>query len=237
VRIVAPTFGDDDIVSAVGRGQEMLSILESEPVDLLLLDLQLPGEDGLDLARQVREISRVPILILSGRSDEVDRVMGLELARLASGTRMSVYWPAVPTPDNTGSETASEDAGAGETILIVDDERDLVTLTEELLASLGYEPVGFSDARAALDAFRHNPRRFDAILTDERMQPLSGLEFAARIHEIEPRVSIILMTGHRDTSVDRRARKEGIAEILDKPLRVQTLRGVLASQLRGVLSR
>jgi two-component system OmpR family response regulator len=67
-------------VSAVGRGQDMLSILESEPVDLLLLDLQLPGEDGLELARQVREISRVPILILSGRSDEADRVMGLELA-------------------------------------------------------------------------------------------------------------------------------------------------------------
>jgi DNA-binding response OmpR family regulator len=67
-------------VSAVGRGQEMLSILESEPVDLLLLDLRLPGEDGLDLARQVREISQVPILILSGRTDEADRVMGLELA-------------------------------------------------------------------------------------------------------------------------------------------------------------
>src|ERR1700722_2065742 len=67
-------------VSAVGRGHEMLAILESEPVDLLLLDLVLPGEDGLDLARQVREISQVPILILSGRSDEADRVMGLELA-------------------------------------------------------------------------------------------------------------------------------------------------------------
>jgi two-component system OmpR family response regulator len=72
--------GQDFRVSTVSRGQEMLSILESEPVDLLLLDLRLPGEDGLDLARQVREISRVPILILSGRSDEADRVMGLELA-------------------------------------------------------------------------------------------------------------------------------------------------------------
>jgi len=72
--------GQDFRVSAVGRRQEMLSILKIEPVDLLLLDLQLPDEDGLDLARQVREISQVPILILSGRSDEADRVMGLELA-------------------------------------------------------------------------------------------------------------------------------------------------------------
>jgi DNA-binding NtrC family response regulator len=147
---------------------------------------------------------------------------------------MAVYWPAVEAPDTTGSEAGLGGAGAGETILIVDDERELVTVTEELLASLGYEPVGFSDARAALDAFRHNPSRFDAILTDERMQPLGGLEFAERIHEIEPRVPIILMTGHRDADIDGRARKEGIAEIIDKPLRVQTLRRVLARQLRGI---
>jgi two-component system OmpR family response regulator len=67
-------------VSAVARGQEMLAILASEPVDLLLLDLRLPGENGMHLARRVRELSQVPILILSGQSDEADRVMGLELA-------------------------------------------------------------------------------------------------------------------------------------------------------------
>ena len=72
--------GQDFRVSAVPRGQQMLAILQSEPVDLLLLDLRLPGENGMELARRVREISRVPILILSGQSDEADRVMGLELA-------------------------------------------------------------------------------------------------------------------------------------------------------------
>ncbi len=67
-------------VSAVARGTEMLAILGSEPVDLILLDLRLPGENGMELARRVRELSQVPILILSGQSDEADRVMGLELA-------------------------------------------------------------------------------------------------------------------------------------------------------------
>jgi two-component system, OmpR family, response regulator len=67
-------------VSAVARGNEMLAILGAEPVDLLLLDLRLPGENGLELARRVRELSQVPILMLSGKSEEADRVMGLELA-------------------------------------------------------------------------------------------------------------------------------------------------------------
>ena len=72
--------GQDFRVTTVARGQEMLAVLQQEPVDLLLLDLRLPGEHGMELARRVREISQLPILILSGQSDEADRVMGLELA-------------------------------------------------------------------------------------------------------------------------------------------------------------
>ena len=46
--------------------------------DLLILDVMLPGKSGLDLAREIRETSNVPIIILSARGDEVDRILGLE---------------------------------------------------------------------------------------------------------------------------------------------------------------
>jgi DNA-binding response OmpR family regulator len=79
-RILVEYMGEQDFrVSAVATGREMMAILEQEPVDLLLLDLRLPGENGLELARRGREISSVPIMIMSGRADEADRVMGLEL--------------------------------------------------------------------------------------------------------------------------------------------------------------
>ena len=67
-------------ITAVASGPEMLRVIADEPVDLLLLDLRLAGEDGLTLARRVRESSAIPILILSGKAEEADLVMGLELA-------------------------------------------------------------------------------------------------------------------------------------------------------------
>lgn len=66
-------------VSVGASGTDLLATLDREPIDLVLLDLKLPGEDGMQLARTVRERATVPIILLTGRSEEADRVMGLEL--------------------------------------------------------------------------------------------------------------------------------------------------------------
>ena len=65
-------------VFGVGDGAEMDAWLARNAADLLILDLMLPGEDGLTLARRLRQASRIPIVILSARGDEVDRIVGLE---------------------------------------------------------------------------------------------------------------------------------------------------------------
>jgi two-component system, OmpR family, response regulator RegX3 len=63
-------------VSRVATGE---SALKASPADLVLLDLRLPDIDGLDVCRQLRERSRVPIIVLTARGEEADRVVGLEL--------------------------------------------------------------------------------------------------------------------------------------------------------------
>jgi DNA-binding response OmpR family regulator len=66
-------------VTAVADGSAMQAVLAGEVVDLVVLDLKLLAEDGMTLARRLRDESAIPIIMLTGRREEADRVMGLEL--------------------------------------------------------------------------------------------------------------------------------------------------------------
>ena len=66
-------------VSTAADGGGMRKVMGQGPVDLVILDLMLPGEDGLTLARSLRDESNVGIIILTGRGETVDRIIGLEM--------------------------------------------------------------------------------------------------------------------------------------------------------------
>src|SRR5215472_5493837 len=66
-------------VSTAPGGAEMRRILGETEVDLLLLDLGLPGEDGLALMRSLREYSSIPVIVVTGRGEAIDRILGLEI--------------------------------------------------------------------------------------------------------------------------------------------------------------
>jgi DNA-binding response OmpR family regulator len=79
-QMIVDYLGDNDIrTTALPDGRDVNRIMGEEVIDLLILDLKLPGEDGLQIVRRLRDDSNLPIIMLSGRKDEADRVMGLEL--------------------------------------------------------------------------------------------------------------------------------------------------------------
>jgi DNA-binding response OmpR family regulator len=79
-KLVAEYLRENDLrVTAVATGTEMEQMLAQHAIDLVVLDLRLAAEDGMQLARKLREESKVPIIIVTGKQDEADRVMGLEL--------------------------------------------------------------------------------------------------------------------------------------------------------------
>ena len=135
------------------------------------------------------------------------------------GTTFTIWLPisgeaSAPSPE----ADAALPHGQGQTVMIVDDERPLVSLAEETLANLGYEPIGFSSSMAALEAFRDAPQRFDAVLTDETMPELVGTELARQIRLLRPDIPIVLMSGYSGAQLHERARAVGIQELLRKPL-------------------
>lgn len=66
-------------VTTAQSGGEMWSALAANEVDLIILDVMLPGEDGLTLCRKLRETSQIPIIMLTAMGDETDRIIGLEI--------------------------------------------------------------------------------------------------------------------------------------------------------------
>ena len=137
-------------VARVATGEDAL---EASPADLVLLDLRLPDVDGLDVCRRLRERSRVPIIVVTARGEEADRVVGLELGAddyvvKPYGLRELIARIRAVTRRAASSGGSSEALRAGE--LEVDErarratlegrELELTPKEFELLAALARDP-------------------------------------------------------------------------------------------------
>ena len=97
------------------EGTSVVPWVRKQPVDLILLDIMLPGRDGLEICREIRTFSQVPIIMITARVEEIDRILGLELgaddyickpfsprevvARVKAVLRRTRGGPATPEPD------------------------------------------------------------------------------------------------------------------------------------------
>jgi CheY-like chemotaxis protein len=152
--------------------------------------------------------------------------------RVGSGTTFTVFLPCDRRERLPESSREAVTRGNGETILLVDDEVALVELGEELLAALGYEPVGFSSPVAAWEAFQRTPDRFDAVLTDETMPVRSGTELAQLVLSVRPDLPILVMSGFVAAEGLERLEALGIDQVLRKPLSAAALSMALAQALQ-----
>src|SRR5215470_8091614 len=150
-----------------------------------------------------------------------------------AGTTFSVYLPLIEAEPAQEPAPLAAPRGNGETIIVVDDEESLVRLSEEVLASLGYEPVGCVGASEALRVFRAAPQRFDALLTDAIMPEMSGLELLAELRRVRPELPAILMSGYGGPDLNAAAIASGAHAVLVKPLGTADLARSLAEVLAG----
>jgi len=150
-------------------------------------------------------------------------------SELGRGTRFDIWLPRVQA-QLEGEETPREmPVGAGQVILAVDDEVDVLHALEEMLASLGYEPVGFNSSREALEAARENPRRFDAVVSDEVMPELTGTQMAIELRKLNPLLPIVIASGYGGAGFETRALSAGVNRVLKKPYRMADIADSLAT--------
>jgi signal transduction histidine kinase/ActR/RegA family two-component response regulator len=161
----------------------------------------------------------------------LDHAAALDVdSRVGRGTVFSVYLPLADAKPGRVELPEDLPLGSGETVLVVDDEVALVRLAEEVLASLGYEPVGCVGAAEALATFRAEPGRFDALLTDVIMPDMSGTDLANALTRQRPDLPVIFMSGYAGPS---RATQTAGYECLVKPLRAAELARCMAQTFAG----
>ena len=159
-------------------------------------------------------------------------------SRPREGSTFTLLLPRVHGEVEAGTAMAasagsSEPQGQGQRILVVDDEAALVSLAEEWIAGLGYEPVGFTDARLALAELEADPRRFDLLLTDEVMPGLTGTALAQRARALRADLPILLASGYGGPDLPRRAQAAGVNQVLVKPLSAGELQRAIARALQS----
>jgi two-component system OmpR family response regulator len=160
-------------VSTADGGSTMRQVMARSPVDLVLLDLGLPGEDGLTLMRSLREHSSVAVIVVTGRGEQVDRIIGLEVgaddyitkpfdlrevgARVRSVLRRTLEKAGAPDPQRVVIRFAGWTLDLGSRQLESPHGKpvELTTGEFDLLAALARAPGRVVSRDELLEATRH----------------------------------------------------------------------------------
>jgi signal transduction histidine kinase len=147
--------------------------------------------------------------------------------QVGEGTVFAVWLPQA-TEASAMARGSAPVRGNGQTVLIVDDDTDRLLRDEEIIAALGYEPIGYSDPAQALAAYGTSPARFDAALIGHLLPVARGVIFARTLHGLAPRLPILLSAAADEVEAEVLA-AAGIRELVSRPL--------VSAELAAALSR
>jgi len=150
-------------------------------------------------------------------------------SELGRGTTFTAWMPRIEGAAEADEARAAEmPMGRGQAVLVVDDEPEVLAALEEMLATLGYEPAGFRNGREALDAARADPRRFEAVVSDEVMPELTGTQLALELRKLNPTLPILIASGYGGAGFETRALSAGVDRVIKKPYRMIEIAEILA---------
>jgi signal transduction histidine kinase/ActR/RegA family two-component response regulator len=154
-------------------------------------------------------------------------------SEVGHGTKFKVYLPQVVTAPQQAEALAVEPAvrGGTETILLVEDEDVVRGLARKILEHAGYQVVEASRGEEALRLYRQSVDPIDLLLTDVVMPETSGKEVADRLHEMQPDLRVLFMSGYTDEAIVHHGVLDSHLEFIQKPFTP----AALARKVREVL--
>ena len=136
------------------------------------------------------------------------------------GSMFHVHLPLATAPEPHALLTPPSLSATGDArgrVLLVDDEAALLRLVKTGLEAAGWRVDAHVDPRRALAAFRASPEEFDAVISDQAMPGMTGLELIDAVHASRPRLPAILCTGYRDGLGEALARRADPPRVFEKP--------------------
>ncbi|MGD9947205.1 MAG: PAS domain S-box protein [Desulfobulbus sp.] len=152
---------------------------------------------------------------------------------VGTGTVFHVYFPAVARDNQPQPPKVNADFSGKERILLIDDEEMLAEMERAMLERLGYQITVQTSSIKALQLFQQTPDAFDAVITDQTMPGMTGVDLARKILEQRPQMPIILCTGYSSLINEQQARAHGIKGFAMKPLTNKGLAQLLREVLNG----
>jgi PAS domain S-box-containing protein len=154
-------------------------------------------------------------------------------SELGKGTIFTIYLPRIIGPRQVMEEKRQPFPLGNERVLFVDDEAIQVRAMNKLLKHLGYQVVGLSDGRKALELFRRRPGAFDLAIMDQTMPHISGIELAREMLKIKPGLPVILCTGYSENLNEEEALAMGVRALMMKPFSVKEIAETIRLVLRA----
>ena len=142
-----------------------------------------------------------------------------------------MFFPVTDQQLSSDQKTSAIVKTGGEHILFVDDEEILVEMGKDMLEFIGYRVTSCTKSLDALKIFEENPDQFDAIVTDQTMPIMTGIDVAREAMAIRPDIPIILCTGYSTTVDEKISRDLGIKGFIMKPMRKNELSALLREVL------
>jgi len=148
------------------------------------------------------------------------------------GTEFHVFLPIVQSMcDMPEKHEKMILQGGTETLMLIDDEKSIVTVETNALERLGYQVISFENSMDALTAFRYAPDQFDMVISDIAMPHMPGDKLAAELIRIRPDIPILLCTGFSENISEEKTASIGVRGFLLKPIIIKDL----AKKIRQIL--